>query len=83
MGVSCRVLYSIVNYLYVNCSGSITSVGKERAYLSAIVYLDNIDHCRNHVVSVRRGVLFLLLPRVGCLILLWHSLCLPYDYFGD
>ena len=26
-------------YLYVSCSGSITSVGEERAYLSAIVYL--------------------------------------------
>ena len=29
----------IVSYLYVSCSGSITSVGEERAYLSAIVYL--------------------------------------------
>ena len=26
-------------YLYVSGSGSITSVGEERAYLSAIVYL--------------------------------------------
>ena len=26
-------------YLYVNGSGSITSVGEERAYLSAVVYL--------------------------------------------
>ena len=26
-------------YLYVSCSGSITSVGEERANLSAIVYL--------------------------------------------
>ena len=37
--VSCRILYSIVSYLYVSCSGSITSVGEERANLSAIVYL--------------------------------------------
>ena len=28
-----------VGYLYVSCSGSITSVGEERANLSAIVYL--------------------------------------------
>ena len=35
VGVSCRILYSIVSYLYVSCSGSITSV----ASLSAIVYL--------------------------------------------
>ena len=38
VGVQCRILYSIVSYLYVSCSGSITSVGEERANLSAIVY---------------------------------------------
>ena len=32
-------LYSFVVYLYVNCSGSITSVREERANLSAVVYL--------------------------------------------
>ena len=39
--VSCRILYSFAGYLYVHVSGSrsITSVGEERAYLSAIVYL--------------------------------------------
>ena len=39
VGVSYRILYSIVSYLYVNCSGLITSVGEERADLSAFVYL--------------------------------------------
>ena len=39
VGVSCRNLHSFVVYLYVNGSGSITSVGEERAYLSAVVYL--------------------------------------------
>ena len=39
MGVSCRKLYSFVVYLYVNGSGLITSVGEERANLSAVVYL--------------------------------------------
>ena len=39
VGVSCRILYSIVSYLYVSCSGLITSVGEERTNLSAIVYL--------------------------------------------
>ena len=28
VGVSCRILYSIVRYLYVGCSVSITSVGE-------------------------------------------------------
>ena len=31
-------MYSFVVYLYVNGSGSITSVGEERVSLSAIVY---------------------------------------------
>ena len=39
VGVLCRKLYSFVVYLYVNSSGSITSVGEERANLSAVVYL--------------------------------------------
>ena len=37
--VSCRGLYSLVVYLYVNGSGSITSGWEERANLSAVVYL--------------------------------------------
>ena len=32
VGVACRILYSFVGYLYVSGSGSITSVGEERAY---------------------------------------------------
>ena len=39
VGVSCRKLYYFVVYLYENGSGSITSVGEERANLSAVVYL--------------------------------------------
>ena len=34
-----RNLYSFVVHLYANGSGPITSVGEERAYLSAVVYL--------------------------------------------
>ena len=45
IGVSCRILYSFVGYLYVSCSGSITSVGEERANLSAIVYLYLCGFC--------------------------------------
>ena len=39
VGVSCRKVYSFVVYLYVNGSGSITSVGEESTNLSAVVYL--------------------------------------------
>ena len=33
------VFYWLLFIIYVSCSGSITSVREERAYLSAIVYL--------------------------------------------
>ena len=39
VGVSCRILYSFVVYLYVSGSGSVTSVREERTNLSAAVYL--------------------------------------------
>ena len=36
----------------------------------------------NYVVSVRRGFLFLWVLGMGYVILLWHSLSLPYNYFA-
>ena len=36
----------------------------------------------NYVVFVRRGFLFLWVLGMGYVILLWHSLSLPYNYFG-
>ena len=36
----------------------------------------------NYVVSVRRGFLFLWVLGMGYVILLWHPLGLPYDYFA-
>ena len=35
----------------------------------------------NYVVSVRRCFLFLLVLEMGCVILLWYSQGLPYNYF--
>ena len=35
----------------------------------------------NYVVSVWRGFLFLWVLGMGYVILLWHSLSLPYTYF--
>ena len=34
----------------------------------------------DYVVSVRRGFLCLLELGIGCVVLLWHSLGLPYNY---
>ena len=39
VGVACHILNFIVGYLYLSSSGSITSVGEERANFSAIVCL--------------------------------------------
>ena len=49
MGVSCRNLYSFVVNLYVNGSGSITSVGEERA----------TGYCRDLLILVVRYTLVL------------------------
>ena len=37
----------------------------------------------NYVVSVWRGFLFLWVLGMGYVILLWHSLSLPYNYFAE
>ena len=37
----------------------------------------------NYVVFVWRGFLFLLVLGMGYVILLWHSLSLPYNYLLD
>ena len=36
----------------------------------------------NYVDAVRRSFLFLLVVRIGCVILLFHSLGLQYNYFS-
>ena len=74
VGVSCRKLYSFVVYLYVYGSGSITSVGK-RELICLLLFT-----C-NYVVFVWRGFLFLWVLGMGYVILLWHSLSIPYNYF--
>ena len=74
VGVSYRNLYSFAFYLYVYGSGSITSVGEERAICLLLFTC-------NYVVSVWRGFLFLWVLGMGNVILLWHSLNLPYNYF--
>ena len=52
-GVSCRILYSIVSYLYVSCSGSITPVGEERPNLSANMWsLGAWDGLRYFIVAL-------------------------------
>ena len=50
---------SIISYFYVSCSGSIISVGEERADFSA-----------NHLLVSMWGFLFLLVLGIGCVILL-------------
>ena len=73
--VSCHILYSFVVYLYVSGSGSITSDGEERELICLLLFT-----C-NYVASVRRGFLFLWVLGMGYVIILWHSLSLPYNHF--
>ena len=75
VGVSCRNLYFFVVYLYVNGSGSITSVGEERELMCLLLFT-----C-NYMVFERRVSSFHWVHGMGYDILLWHSLSLPYNYF--
>ena len=59
--------------IYVSGSGSFTSVGEERAK-SASVYWLLCGFCW-------RGIPFLCVLGMGYVILLWHSLSHPYNYF--
>ena len=68
-------MYSIVSYLYVSCSGSVTEVGEAGANFSAIVTCNYVD-------NVRRTFCFPLVLGTGCNILSWHSLGLPYYYLS-
>ena len=74
MGVSCHVLYSFVVCLYVSVSGSLTSVGEERVKLSAVVYLLLCGFCSERFPLP-------LDAWMGYVILLWHTLSLPYNSF--
>ena len=69
VGVSCRILSSIVSYMYVSCNGSITSVGEERINLSAIMYSERFP--------LPLGAWNWMRYFIGR-----HSLRLSYNYFA-
>ena len=73
VGVSCRFMYSNVSYLYVRCSGSITSVGKRE-------FNCLLSFTCNYVVSVRRNFLFFRVLGMAYVIFVAHP-GLPYNYF--
>ena len=72
LGLSCRISHSIVSYLYVSCSGSITSVGEERA---------NFSHFLLVMWFLFDVFLFLFVLGIDNVILLSHSLARPYNYY--
>ena len=75
IGGFCCISYSVVtfSYSYVNFR-LITLLGKERAYLP-------LSFICNFVVSARSGFFFFSVLGIGCVILLWQSLGLPYIFF--
>ena len=74
VGVSCRNLYSFVVYLLLTVVDQLPRLGK-RELICLLLFT-----C-NYVVFVWRGFLFLWVLGMGYVILLWHSLSLPYNYF--
>ena len=75
VGVSCRNLYSFVVYLCVGGGGLVASVGGGGLVCLLLFACD-------YVISVWGGFLFLWVLGVGCVILLWHSLSLPFSCFA-
>ena len=75
VGVSCPILSSSVSVLYLSCSRSITSVWEERELICLLSFTCQYD------VSFRRCFLFLWVLEMSCVILLWHSLRLLYNYY--
>ena len=71
VSIPCRISYYVFSYVCVRFSGMITSVG-ERGLSFSYNYM--------YMVSVQKGLLFLLMLGKGCVILLWHSLGIPCDY---
>ena len=72
VGVPCRILYSIVSYLYVSCRGSITSVGEERANL----YLQLCGFCSERLslpIGAWDGLRYFIVPLPGPFITLFCS----------
>ena len=74
VGVSCRILYSIVSYLYMKAVANLLPRLGKRELICLLSFT-----CTN-VVSVRRGVSsFSWCLGWAALCLSWHSLGLPYN----
>ena len=71
VGILCCVSWSIVSYLLYAVADQLPRLGKR-----GLVFL--LLFTCYFVVSVRRRFLFLLVIRMGYVILLWHSLDLPF-----
>ena len=63
--------------VYVSCSAPNTSFGESKREL---IFL--LSFACTYVVSVWRDFLFLLVLGMGCVILLGHSMGLPYNYLS-
>ena len=63
-------------FIYVSFSELRTSAGGRESYFFLLLL-----SC-NNVVTVRRSFGFLLVLRIGCVILYWHFLCLQYNSIG-
>ena len=75
MFTGCRTSYFVVNYLYASLSRFITLVGEERAKFFCYCLLVTMWFLWPW------DFLFLCVLGIGCIILLWHSLGRPYNYF--
>ena len=73
VGVSCRICILLMFIYMLTVVDRLPRLGK-RELICLLLF-----NC-NYVVSVWRGFLFLWVLGMGYVILLWHSLSLPYNY---
>ena len=74
--VEFRIL--LVSCFYVSCSRSVISVGEEKDNFS-------FTSLRTVIMWFLFGGVFFFISVLGMdsVILLWHSLCLSYNYYGE
>ena len=69
------LLLVILIYLTKACADRLPRLGKSERYRAIFLLSFTCDY----VVSIRSFLLFLV-HGIGCVMILWHSLGLPYNY---
>ena len=80
----CQKRPNLYHVIEVGCSLiKMQKKTKKHYFSTAQAQLYQLMCLLSFVVFVWRCFLFPLVLGMGCIILLWHTLCLPYNYFNN